>query len=97
MPGETIVLKAINVHEDNIDGIRLYTHMTTLLIEIQMKQNMLVELYLENYNTSDGLVNGSDGVFKEFTKADNFDIVWIKFNDPNIGQQKKLKYACHYN
>ena len=88
MPGETIVLKAIDVYEDNIDGIRLYTHTTTLLIEIQMKQNMLVELYSGNYNTSDGLVNGFDGVFKYYTKEDNFDIVWIKFNDPTIGQQK---------
>ena len=58
---------------------------------------MLVELYSGNYNTSDGLVNGSNGVFKYYTKEDNLDIVWIKFNDPTIGQQQRIKYAHHYN
>ena len=58
---------------------------------------MLIELYSRNYNTNDGLVNGFYGIFKDYINHENFDIVWIKFSDPNVGQEQKIKYAIYYN
>ena len=97
MSGEVILLKAIDEYEDNMDGIWLYAHTTSLPIEIKLKPNMFIELYSGNYNTSDGLVNSYDDIFKHYRKHDMLDIVWIKFNDPNIGYQQKRKYASYYN
>ena len=44
----------------------------------------------------DGLVNGSDDIFKAYTKYNDFDIVWIRFNDSTIRQQQCKKLVqCH--
>ncbi len=40
---------------------------TSLHFTIHMKINMLVELCASNYVTSDGLVNGANGIFKAST------------------------------
>jgi hypothetical protein len=39
---------------------------------------MLVELYVGNYATSDGLVNGVNGIFKTSTYCEKT-IIWIMF------------------
>ena len=57
----------------------------------------MVEIYSCNYNIEDGIVNGFDGIFKLYSKKDNNNIVWIKFNDTNIGQQQRKKYTTYYN
>ncbi|XP_059070801.1 uncharacterized protein LOC131860407 [Cryptomeria japonica] len=97
LPGETIVLNALDEQETNIDTIRLYDHTTTLPSEIHVKPNILVEIYAGNYNTQDGLVNGSDGIFKIYTKHNHIDIIWIDFNDPTVGIQQRKKLAPYYN
>lgn len=86
IPRDIIVLDAIDEHEDNYNGIRSYTHTTTLATQLCLKQNIIVEIYFGNYNTQDGPVNGSDGLFKAYKKHSDFDIVWIKFNYPEISQ-----------
>lgn len=49
-------------------------------------------------HVQDGLVNDSDGIFKENTIENNIDIVWIKFNDPSIRHQQRTKLAqCYTN
>jgi hypothetical protein len=45
---------------------------------------MLVELCARNYETSDGLVNGADGIFKDFIETISKSFVWIHFHIPQI-------------
>jgi hypothetical protein len=40
---------------------------------------MLVEFYVGNYATSNGLVNGVDGIFKTSTTYCEKTIIWIMF------------------
>jgi hypothetical protein len=40
---------------------------------------MLVEFYAGNYATSNGLVNGVDGIFKASTTYCEKTIIWIMF------------------
>ncbi|XP_059077054.1 uncharacterized protein LOC131876217 [Cryptomeria japonica] len=96
IPGELIVLNAIDEQEENNNAICLYNHTTALPTQINLKPNILVEIFAGNYNTQDSLVNGSDGIFKAYTKHQDFDIIWIKFNDSKIGQQQKKKLAHCY-
>jgi hypothetical protein len=42
---------------------------------------MLVELHARSYATSNGLVNGNDGMFKTSTSYHNT-ITWIFFQNP---------------
>ncbi|KAH9323082.1 hypothetical protein KI387_017721, partial [Taxus chinensis] len=69
-----------------------YSKTVELPQHIELKVNMLVELFAGNYDIQDGLVNGSDGVFKTYTTTDGLDAVWIKFNDPSIGKQQRSKH-----
>ncbi len=54
--------------------------MVGLYYEILVKKNMLVELCAGNYGTSDGLVDGVDGIFEDFTKTISKSFVWIHFS-----------------
>lgn len=58
--------------------------------KIQIKIEMLIELWASNYATYDGLFNGFDGVFQYVTQVnDNEPFIWISFNNP-ITTRKKL-------
>jgi hypothetical protein len=47
---------------------------------------VLIELYVRNYATHDGLFNGVDGVFQYVTKLQNNEsFVWNDFNNPKVG------------
>jgi hypothetical protein len=46
---------------------------------------MLVELRAENYVTSCGIVNGVDGIFKDYTKTSSKSFIWIYLQNPRIG------------
>jgi hypothetical protein len=46
---------------------------------------MLVELCVDNYATSDGLVNGIDDIFKTLTTYCEKTIIWIIFQNSKIG------------
>jgi hypothetical protein len=58
--------------------------MAGLYYENLVKKNMLVELCVGNYGTSDGLVDGVDGIFENFTKTISKSFVWIHFHNPQI-------------
>lgn len=97
IPSKIIILNAINDNGDNYNAIQLYIHIETLSSQILLKLNMLVKIYPSNYNTQDGLVNWLDRKFKSYIKANDFDIVSIKFNDPHIGHQQAIQLAQWYN
>ena len=85
-------LKAIN-------QVTMLTYEKTISLpaRILVKQNMLVELYAGNYNIEDGLVNGADGIFKAYTRKDNYiDVIWIEFTNLVIGQAQRNKHYKLY-
>jgi hypothetical protein len=53
---------------------------------------MLVELCASNYATSNGLVNGVDGIFKALTTYCEKIIIAITFQKKLIGTLKREKY-----
>jgi hypothetical protein len=56
---------------------------------------MLIELCAGNYATSDGLVNGTNGIFKASTTYCEKIIIWIMFQNSKIGTLTREKYD-HY-
>jgi hypothetical protein len=58
---------------------------------------MGVELCARNFVTSDGLVNGVDGIFQRSTKILNSqEVIWILFNNPKCDQFTRIKNAHLY-
>ncbi len=59
---------------------------------------MLVKLWVEDYATYDGFVNGTNGIFKAF-KMTYWDkiIIWIMFQNCKIGTLTREKYNHYYN
>ncbi len=49
--------------------------------EILAEKKMLVELCVGNYETFDGLVNGANVIFEEFTEIISKSFVWIHFHN----------------
>ena len=56
---------------------------------------MLVELIRGNYAIYNCLVNGAEGIFKFYTNQ-QFDIVWINFQDSAIGQVQRSRMQQVY-
>lgn len=56
---------------------------------------MSVEICATNLDINDELVNGTDGIFKEFDKKQDIDIVWIEFTKISIGKQTRYKNKKH--
>jgi hypothetical protein len=50
---------------------------SSLHLLIHLKKDMLVELCVSNYATSNGLVNGIDDIFKASTTSNENIIIWI--------------------
>jgi hypothetical protein len=57
---------------------------------------MVVELCVGNYATYDGLVNGTNGVFKTSTSYHNKTMVWILFTNKKIGVLARKKSTHLY-
>lgn len=96
--GEQITLLAIDNYETPGSSYFAFDKEISLPSTITVKQNMLVELYAGNYNTSDGLVNGAEGIFKSYSSNNNGpDIVWIEFSDTEIGKQQRNKFKQLYD
>jgi len=53
------------------------------------KKDMLVELCAGNYVTSNGLVNGTNGIFNASITYCEKTIIWIMFHNSKIGTLKK--------
>jgi hypothetical protein len=58
---------------------------------------MLVELCARNYETSDGLVNGANGIFEDFIESISKSFVWIHFHNPQIGHNALIKNLQIYD
>jgi len=96
MPGNEILINAVDENEENNDNFPTHQHTTILPSQLVIKLNMLVEMYACNYDAPDGLVNGADGIVKSYTHIDQVDVLWIKFHDPNIGHRQSRKLAHLY-
>jgi hypothetical protein len=70
---------------------------TNLHYEILVKKKMLMELCAGNYETSDGVVNGVDGIFEDFTKIISKSFVWIHFHNPKIGHNTQIIFLQIYD
>jgi len=58
---------------------------------------MLCELCASKYATSNGLVNGFDGIFKASRTYCSKSIIWIMFQNFTIGTLTREKYNHYYN
>lgn len=92
---EPCVLKSIDKCGDNLEETFYGNEKQLLPDTIVLKQGILVELIVGNFATHDGLVNGADGVFMQYTPGKE-DIVWIEFYDPLIGGYQCLKMHSFY-
>ena len=96
MPGNEIVIDAIDEDEENHSNVSYHSHMAVLPPRLVLKLNMLVEICAGNYDSQDGLVNGANGIIKSYTKTCKIDTTWIKFHDPKIGQCQSTRLASLY-
>jgi hypothetical protein len=56
----------------------------------------LVELCVGNYETSNGLVNGVDGIFQDYTKIISKYLIRIQFQNFQIEHKTRIKYFHVY-
>jgi hypothetical protein len=63
---------------------------------IHIKQDILIKRCARNYTTSNGLLNGVNGIFKTLTSYNGKTTIWIKFQNSKIGIITKTKLS-HYN
>ncbi len=97
--GPTFILKAMDInHQWCPPSYKLSNDssiITSLHSTINIKIYMLIELCAGNYATSDGLVNGTNGIFKASTTYCEKIIIWIMFQNSKIGTLTREKYD-HY-
>jgi hypothetical protein len=63
---------------------------------IQILKEMLIELCAGNYAMYDGLVNGTNGNFKTSTTYYDKTIIWIMFQNYQIGTLTRKKQDHYY-
>jgi len=97
----TFIFKAMNInHQSCPPSYKLSNDLSKisgLHSIINIKKDMLVELCVGNYATSNGLLNGVDGIFKTSTTYYEKTIIWIMFQNSKIGTIIKNIYNHHYN
>ena len=72
--GEPIIINAIDEEGDNYGNTKMHPK-EGLPQQITLKLNMLIKLYVGNYDINDGLVNGVDGILKAYTSTNKIDII----------------------
>jgi hypothetical protein len=86
--GPTFKFEAIDIHHHSYPSSYKLPNdlnkIASLHITIHIKQDMVVELCVQNYATFDGLVNGVNGEFKTSTSYHNKIMVWILFPNKKI-------------
>ncbi len=84
--GETFTFLTHDVHTEtclcHFKLSNLPFQMVILHYEILFKNKMLVELCAWNYETSNGLVNGANGIFEDFIETISKSFVGIPFCNP---------------
>jgi hypothetical protein len=74
----------------------LPSQITTLHHELSIKKDTLVKLCARNYITSYGLVNGEDENSKNYTKIFSKLLVWICFQNSQIGINTRIENSQMY-
>ena len=76
------------------------TQTANLHHSLDIAVNMIYDLTI-NVNTEDGLANGATCVLKniDYRRAGTLrpSILWVQFDDPQIGVQRRLQYKKLYN
>jgi hypothetical protein len=62
----------------------LLSHTNGLHHELLLKIYILVKLCARNYAIVDGLVNGANGIFQDYTKNSEL-LIWIYFHNSKNG------------
>jgi hypothetical protein len=57
---------------------------------------MLIKLCVGKFATFDGLVNGVDNFFKNYTRTYSKSYIWIDFQNHQIGVNIRIQYAQLY-
>jgi hypothetical protein len=98
---ETFTFLACDVHIETCPShfklSNLPSQTTGLHYEILVKKQLLVELCARNYETSNGLVNGANGIFEDFIESILKSFLWIHFHNPQIGHNTQIKNIQIYN
>ncbi len=76
--------------------LNLSSQMVGLHCKILVKKKMSVELCVRNYETLDGLVNDIDGIFENFIEIISKLLVWIHFDNPQIGHNTQIIFLQIY-
>jgi hypothetical protein len=58
---------------------------------------MLIKLCVGKFATFDGLVNGVDNCFKNYTRTYSKSYIWIDFQNHQIGVNIRIEYAQLYD
>lgn len=74
VPSDEIVINAVDNLEQNHGNVNFHFHTTTLPSQIVLKLYIVIEIYVGNYDSQDGLANGADGIMKEYTKTKEIDV-----------------------
>ncbi len=87
--GPTFIFKAMDInHQSCFPSYKFSNDLSKIVglhSTIHINIYMLVELCVDNYATSDGLVNGIDDIFKTLTTYCEKTIIWIIFQNSKIG------------
>jgi hypothetical protein len=86
-----------NIFPTHFKLSQLPNETSELHIELLLKKNILVELCVGNYSTLDGLINGANGMFQDYIKVFNKQLIWIDFENPCIGLNTRLQYTHMYD
>jgi hypothetical protein len=94
LPCYELVINEIVKEEENHGNALCHLHTTIFPPQLVIKLNMRIEIYVGNYDSQDGFVNGANGSIKAYNKIDKVDMIWIMLYDTKIGhrQANKLSY-----
>ncbi len=99
--GPTFIFKAMDVNHQSCKPFYKLSNDPSktigLYFTIYIYIYILVELCAGNYVTSNGFVNGADGIFKRSTTYYEKTIIWIMFQKFKIGTLTKEKYNHYYD
>ncbi len=99
--GLTFIFKAMNInHQSCPPSYKLSNDLSKTMgwhSTIHINIYMLVELCVSTYATFDGLVNGTNGIYKTSTTYCEETIIWIMFQNSKIGTLTTKKYSHYYD
>lgn len=88
-------LEPVDKKTNLAEEISYETNKMDFSVIIVMKQDMFVELIGGNYAINNGLVNGTEGIFKQYEK-DKVKIIWIEFSSPSNGSMQWENMQKHF-